>query len=283
MPTRPLKQILDTLLDPHTWQGAGVYAALLIVIAMATSRLIRAVASRALNRGQAQHLDRAVVQFLTQFAQVIVWITAVMIFLHVVPALQKLGTALLTGVSVASVVIGLAAQNTLSNFIAGFSLVLYRPFEVDDVLTITGPGGAAIIGVIERLSLGYTILRTFDDRRIVVPNNLMANQVAVSSNHAQLRSMAIVSVILPEPHESEAVRAILLEAAHRQSDVIGVISCINLRLETKGASLSLRMWCRSEVVVPSVTRAIIEDVRQQATAKRIDVLLPHESSSATKA
>ena len=226
-------------------------------------------------RERSQHLDRAVVQFLTQLAQVIVWIIAVMIFLHVVPALQKLGTALLTGVSVASVVIGLAAQNTLSNFIAGFSLVLYRPFEVDDVLTITGPGGAAIIGVIERLSLGYTILRTFDDRRIVVPNNLMANQVAISSNHAQLRSMAIVSVIVPESSQAATVRSMLMEVARHQPDIICVISCLNLPLETTGTSLSLRMWCRSGAAVPTVTGAIIGEVREKAAAKRIDVLLPH--------
>ena len=275
MPPKTLKQFVDTLLDPHTWQGAGVYAVLLIVIAMAASRLIRALATRALVRERSQHLDRAVVQFLTQLAQVIVWIIAVMIFLHVVPALQKLGTALLTGVSVASVVIGLAAQNTLSNFIAGFSLVLYRPFEVDDVLTITGPGGAAIIGVIERLSLGYTILRTFDDRRIVVPNNLMANQVAISSNHAQLRSMAIVSVIVPESSQAATVRSMLMEVARHQPDIICVISCLNLPLETTGTSLSLRMWCRSGAAVPTVTGSIIGEIREKAAAKRIDVLLPH--------
>ena len=126
MPPQPLRNFLGTLLDPHTWQGAGVYAILLIVFAGAVSRLITVVASRALMRGRKPHLDRAVVQFLTQFAQVVIWIIAVMIFLHVVPALQKLGTALLTGVSIASVVIGLAAQNTLSNFIAGFSLIPRR-------------------------------------------------------------------------------------------------------------------------------------------------------------
>jgi small-conductance mechanosensitive channel len=274
MPARPLKQFVDSLLDPHTWQGAGIYAVLLIVIAVAVSRLIRTLASRALVRGQAHHLDRAVVQFLTQFAQVIVWIIAVMIFLHVVPALQKLGTALLTGVSVASVVIGLAAQNTLSNFIAGFSLILYRPFEVDDVLTITGPGGTAIIGVIERLSLGYTTLRTFDDRRIVVPNNLMANQVAISSNHAQLRSMAIISVIVPEPSHAEVIRSMLLDVAHHQPDVISVISCLELPLETTGTSLSLRMWCRSDSIVPTIKTSIIGEIRETAAEKHIDVLLP---------
>jgi len=274
-----LKQLFPTLLDPHTWQGAGVYALLLFVIAVIVSRAIRLIASSALNRNRKHQLDRAVVQFITQFAQVVIWIVAVMMFLDFIPALQNLGTALLTGVSVASVVIGLAAQTTLSNFIAGFSLILYRPFQVDDVLTVTGPGGKAMIGVIEQLSLGYTILRTFDDRRIVMPNNVIANQVAVSSNHAELRSMAIVSVILPTGQGSDRVRQFLVEAANRHTAVVRLISCIETLLPEGGVSLSLRMWCRSEATAQSVPRDVIQAVKEKTRATRIDILLSNIETS----
>lgn len=270
-----LKHFLRTLVDPQTWQGAAAYAVLLFIVALIAARVIRVLAARALGRGRIHHLDRAVVQFLTQFAQVLVWIIVVMIFLHIVPALQKLGTALLTGVSVASVVIGLAAQTTLSNFIAGFSLILYRPFEVDDVVTITGPAGQAMVGVIEQLSLGYTILRTFDDRRIVMPNNVIANQAAVSSNHAQLRNMAIVSAILPEGKGVQRVKQFLLDAAKQNPAVVNVISCLDLPLPDDGISLSLRVWCRSAADAEAVPRDIIAAVREKTAAEGIDILLSH--------
>ena len=54
------------------------------------------------------------------------------------------GTALLAGVSVASIVVGLAAQNTLSNLVAGFSLLLYRPFHIGDRVQLGTPRGASI-------------------------------------------------------------------------------------------------------------------------------------------
>jgi len=272
-----LKQLFPTLL-PHAWQGVGVYALLLFVIAVIVSRAIRLIASRALNRKHQLH--RGAVQFLAQFAQVVIWIVAVMVFLDLIPALQNLGTALLTGVSVASVVIGLAAQTTLSNFIAGFSLIFYRPFVVDDVLTITGPGGVPINGVIERLSLGYTLLRTFDDRRIVMPNNLIANQVVISSNHAQLRSMAIVSAILPTGKGADRVRQFLVDAANRNNAVVNLISCIELAVPEGGVSLSLRLWCCSEAAAQSVPRDIIPIVRENARAAGIKILLSNIEASA---
>jgi small-conductance mechanosensitive channel len=67
---------------------------------------------------------------------------AFILYLHFIPPLQAFATALLAGVSVVSIVLGLAAQNTLGNLIAGFSLVLYHPFHVGDVVQLNTPKGS---------------------------------------------------------------------------------------------------------------------------------------------
>ena len=100
------------------------------------------------------------------------------------PVLRALGTAMLAGASVASIVLGLAAQNTLGNLIAGVALLLYRPFRVGDRLLMTLPGGV-VPAVVEALTLGYTFLQTDDHRRVVVPNSLMAGQVTVHDHPTQ--------------------------------------------------------------------------------------------------
>jgi small conductance mechanosensitive channel len=96
-----------------------------------------------------------------------------------VPALAGLGTAWLASVGIISVIIGLAAQNTLGNLIAGISLLLYRPFNVGDRLQVTAPTGLET-GLVESLNLGYTLLKTDDNRRVVVPNSLMASQTNIN-------------------------------------------------------------------------------------------------------
>lgn len=54
------------------------------------------------------------------------------LYAHLIPVLRSMGTALLAGASVASVVIGLAAQSTLGNLVAGVSITIYRPFRLGD-------------------------------------------------------------------------------------------------------------------------------------------------------
>lgn len=118
---------------------------------------------------------------MTQLAQALIYLSALVLYAHLVPMLRQIGTALLAGVSVASVVIGLAAQNTLGNGIAGLALLLYRPFRIGDRVQLTGPAGLAT-GTVETLSLGYTMIRADDGRKLVVPNSTMAAQVTVNLN-----------------------------------------------------------------------------------------------------
>ena len=126
-------------------------------------------------------LDRTGIQFLAQLSQALVYLCALVLWAHVVPLLRHLGTALLAGVSIASVVIGLAAQNTLGNVISGFALLLYRPFRIGDRLQVTSPAGLAT-GTVESLGLGYTKIRTADGTLLIVPNSTMATQVTLNMN-----------------------------------------------------------------------------------------------------
>jgi small-conductance mechanosensitive channel len=166
---------------PSTFVGAAVYGALFLVAAALVARALRVSVNRLLSHADHVSVDRTGIQFLTQLCQALVYLFALVLYAHLVPVLRHLGTALLAGVSVASVVIGLAAQSTLGSVIAGFALLLYRPFRIGDRVQFAGPGGL-VTGTVEALSLGYTIVRADDGRKVIVPNSTMATQVTVNLN-----------------------------------------------------------------------------------------------------
>lgn len=169
------------LLDPSSLVGALIYAVLFLVAAAVVARAIRTSVGRLLAHSDHVLVDRTGIEFATQLSQVLVYLCASVLYAHLVPVLRQLGTALLAGVSVASVVIGLAAQNTLGNVIAGFALLLYRPFRIGDRVQVAAPSGL-ITGRVETLSLGYTTIRADDGRKVIVPNSTMATQVTVNVN-----------------------------------------------------------------------------------------------------
>lgn len=129
--------------------------------------------------GQSQPLiDPTVIGFLRRLLQVICFVAGAIVYAHLVPELQRLGETMLASAGLVSLVIGLAAQNTLGNLIAGFALLMYRPFAIGDVLALSTPTGKET-GTVREFTLGYTKLVTEDGRWIIVPNSIIASNVIV--------------------------------------------------------------------------------------------------------
>ena len=169
-----LDEFLRLILDPKNAAGAFFYAVVFLAAALFAGRLARLFARRS-----AKYLsDVTALHFVVQFSQVVIFLIALILYAHLIPALRAMGTALLAGVSVASVVVGIAAQNTLSNLVAGFSLLLYRPFHLGDQVQLATPRGPST-GTVTSLSLGYTVLTDPDNHEIIVPNSVMVTQVII--------------------------------------------------------------------------------------------------------
>jgi len=159
--------------DPATLLGAIFYALLFLFMAWLGARSLRL----ALTRLEERLLDRTMARFLRRMGLTLIWVLAVILYAELIPELRSMGTALLAGASVASIVAGIAAQSTLGNLISGVSLLLYRPFGIGDSVQLTFPPGVQPQkGTVEDLNLGYTIIRTGNDDVIVVPNNVMVSQ-----------------------------------------------------------------------------------------------------------
>lgn len=165
------------LLAPDGLLGELAYGILFFAAAALAARLVGKWGRRLAARSDLG-VDVTALGFMRQLLQVFCFLLAAILYAHLIPALQRLGTALLASAGVISLVIGLAAQNTLGQLIAGISLLLYRPFGIGDVIVLCAPTGKET-GAVREFTLGYTKLQTDDGRWIIVPNSVMASVVII--------------------------------------------------------------------------------------------------------
>jgi small-conductance mechanosensitive channel len=168
--------------NPATLPGAIVYLLVFLGLAFLASRLVHL----AVRRGMKRAADPTGFGFIDQLLQVAIFILAVILYAQLVPPLRALGTAALAGVSIVSIVVGLAAQNTLSNLIAGFSILLYHPYRVGDRIQLNTPKGM-VLARIEEILLGYTLLRDDEGNEIIVPNSVMASAIVIRVHKDKIR------------------------------------------------------------------------------------------------
>jgi small-conductance mechanosensitive channel len=104
------------------------------------------------------------VLFISKTFYVLIGLFAVASVLMLFEEVRRFGTSILASAGVVGVILGFAAQKTISNLLAGLQLAMTQPIRLDDVVVVEGEWGR-----IEEISLTYVVLHIWDDRRLVLP------------------------------------------------------------------------------------------------------------------
>ncbi|HEY2217979.1 MAG TPA: mechanosensitive ion channel domain-containing protein [Gaiellaceae bacterium] len=136
--------------------------------------------------------------------------------LLVIPQVRAVAGALLASSAILGVILGLASQQTLGNFIAGILIATTQPVRIGDRVSYAGEHG-----VIEEIGLTYTFIRTVDRRRLVVPNSKLASDTIVNASIRSRETFAEVSVPVPLSADLEVAIDALREdvSGEREADV----------------------------------------------------------------
>ena len=183
------------------------------------------------------------------------------------------GAASLTSIGMISLIVGFAAQNTLGSLIAGLSLLLYRPFKLGDRLQVIAPTGLET-GTVESLTLGYTLLKTDDNRRVVVPNSVMASQTNINLTANDPRVVCSVPMSISYDADVDKARAILLDLGSKHPKATQVCGCPLTQLGASGVVLTLDMWCADSYTAIALKCDLLEQAKKRFASEGIGLPLP---------
>ncbi len=176
--------------------GPSVVAGLAILFfGWVGSKLARALATRLMRRG-------GVNETLVRFSGSIFYGAAMS--LVVIAALGKFGvntTSFAAVIAAAGLAIGLAFQDSLSNFAAGVLLIVFRPFQAGDYIEAGG-----VAGTVQEIELFTTVLNTPDNRRVIVPNAQIGKDSITNYSANDLRRVDLVFGISYDDDMREAKR-----------------------------------------------------------------------------
>ena len=140
------------------------------MITLAAFFLIRIVkkVSAQLERIHAAQNIKFTIDITRNILIILISLIGTILILSTIPALKNVAFSLLASSGIIVTAIGFIAQHILSNIISGFFLQTARPFAIGDTIKIDGAEGK-----VEEILLYYTILRTAEDSRIIIPHSLL--------------------------------------------------------------------------------------------------------------
>ncbi len=152
---------------------------IIIVIAFILSKIVRYVLSKFVIAAAAKlNVDHTKYNFLKNAASFIIFIIAIIVIFYRIPELKDYGVTIFAGAGVFAAIIGFASQSAFSNIITGIFLVIFKPFRVGDFIELDND----MTGQVEDITLRHTVIRNFENRRIVIPNSIISNETIVNSS-----------------------------------------------------------------------------------------------------
>jgi small-conductance mechanosensitive channel len=142
--------------------------------------------------------------------------------LLVIPQVRAVAGGLLASTAILGVIIGLASQQTLGNFIAGILIATTQPVRIGDRVSYADENG-----VVEEIGLTYTFIRTTDRRRLVVPNSKLASDPIINASIRSRETFAEVLVPVPLAADLDAAVDALREDMADERDASVYVSSLD--------------------------------------------------------
>lgn len=263
---------MQQFIDRFAWEnikqdvlsaGWRLLVALIILLIgfFLVNRLVDLVGKRFLQKPTDQTLNRFLRTFLKFSLKVVVFITAL-------DYLGSFTATITTIVGAVTLSIGLSLQGALQNLAGGILIVTYRPFKLGDYILVD-----TFEGTVDDIGILSTVLRTVDNRKLILPNGKVAAEYLTNYSGYDMRRLD-VNVRVDYESDLARVRKLLLEIAATENDVLAhppaeVHPYIE---EDKTMGLKLKVWTKTNDYWP-VYWSLIEKVQTSLLANNI--LLPH--------
>ncbi len=151
----------------------SVKIVLIIIATLIVVKVIKKIMNRRL---LLKRMDVTQSNYIKYFLVGLVYFFGIIAILFSIPGLEKITTTLVASSGILAIVIGFASQEALSNVVSGILIAIFQPFKINDVIKLKN-----IIGIVEDIDLRDTVIKTFNNQRVIIPNSVMNREVIENS------------------------------------------------------------------------------------------------------
>lgn len=259
-----LVQPAPTLGNPATWHALFDFdlrhvlvALVLLLIAGLGTRVVNATIRRTIEhhreRGTLLPETTTRLQVSRRLVAAAIWLVAISMALTQFPELHVLSAGLLASAGISGIVVGFAAKSTLGNAIAGVMISFAQPVRIGDDIELRGERG-----IVEDITLLFTVVRLLDGKRLIIPNDTLSTEVIKNLTLGGATRIARVDVLAPPKSDASAIKTVLLgtAAANPGLDRDAPPPRVDLvRLDDRGALLRLTATCVDPAAADQLAQA----------------------------
>lgn len=219
-------------------------------------------------------VEETTYMFTRRLLVALVYLVGIIIIISLIPQIGSVALALVAGAGFAGIIIGLAAQATLSNIFSGISLAVSRPFRIGDVLTIRDE-----YGTVEDITLRHTVIKTWENKRLIIPNGIIDAEAIVNWTINDVPVLWHIEIGIAYDADIDQARAIILDELDQHPDVMHDRPTRVRVLELADFAVVLRayFWVRDRPTAWDTGCDLRESVKKRFDREGVEIPFPYRT------
>lgn len=190
----------------------GILILVCLALAMVISKLIRVALDRFFrSSSNIMKVDATKFSFIKNTLTFLVFLGATIVIFYSIPELKALGLSLFAGAGIIAAIVGFASQQAFSNIVSGIFIVIFKPFRVGDNVKIA----EQYHGIVEDITLRHTVIRNFENRRIIIPNAVISSETIVNSTIIEEKVCVFLEMGISYDSDIDKAMTIIREEAEK--------------------------------------------------------------------
>ena len=150
-----------------------------LLVAFIISKILRILLSNFLKLSSKKlKIDHTQFNFVKNAVSFFVFLGAIIFIFYSIPKLKTLGITLFAGAGILTAIALFASQQAFANIVSGIFIVIFKPFRVNDLVDV----GNLPKGRVEDITLRHTVIRNFENRRMIIPNSVISSEIVINSS-----------------------------------------------------------------------------------------------------
>jgi len=262
----------------------GIFGSI-IVVTFLIAFLVNRFFNRLIKRSTADmNNDPTTYQFLRHVITAMIYIVGVGVAIYSVPSLRTLASTLLAGAGVMAMAIAFASQQALSNVVGGVFVIIFKPFRINDRLKIR-----ELQGIVEDITLRHTVLRDFENKRIVIPNSVISDEVIVNSDFIEDKLCKFIDVGISYDSDIDKAKEIMRDEVMKHplhvdprtpEQLANGDPEVTVRVIMLGdSSVNLRAWAWAKNSPDGFILMcdLIESIKKRFDVEGVEIPFPHRT------
>lgn len=275
-----LKMDTDTLIEISIRVGVVL---LILVATIIAAKLVKKALAR---KDRLIGMDSTQYKFLSHFFTGLIYFLGFLLAIHSIPSLRGLSTSIFAGSGVIALIIGFASQQAVSNIVSGIFIAIFKPFRIGDRIKLVGKD---FIGTVEDITLRHTVIRTFEQKRIIVPNSVISGEVVENANIVDQKIIKFFDIGISFDSDIDKAMQIIREEALKHplyldnrteeeiADGVEAVKVWLIEFGDSAVNLRASIWVQNPTDAFELGCALNKSVKERFDKEGIEIPFPYRT------